>query len=154
MKEGNAGYDVKMAVYVKLKLNRKTDADLIAALESASDKQALIKEALRTYAIPDSWTGEWPATPNCPACGGEIDDEIVYMLDGHTLPKYCPYCGKNLSGRSSKMIDMEYYAQAVELMDDEIREEMHRERDWDSEEEFLREYEKRHLAKYGEAFTV
>ena len=44
-----ARYDAKMAVYVSLKLNRKTDADIIAALEAAPNKQALIKEALRAH---------------------------------------------------------------------------------------------------------
>ena len=46
------------------------------------------------------------------------------------------------------------FAQAVELMDDEIREEMHREGKWDTEESFLREYERRHFEKYGEEFTI
>lgn len=56
--------------------------------------------------------------------------------------------------RSNTMIDMKYYKQAVELMDDEIREEMHRERDWETDEEFLREYERRHLEKYGTEFQI
>ena len=42
-------YDAKTAVYVSLKLNRRTDADLIEALDAAPNKQALIKEALRSY---------------------------------------------------------------------------------------------------------
>ena len=44
-----ARYDAKTAYKVGLKLNRKTDADLIAALEAAPNKQALIKEALRAH---------------------------------------------------------------------------------------------------------
>lgn len=40
-------YDEKTAVYISLKLNRNTDADLIEILEAAPNKQALIKEALR-----------------------------------------------------------------------------------------------------------
>ena len=47
-KLGNANYDAKMAVYVSLKLNRKTDADLITALEAAPNKQAFVKEAIRS----------------------------------------------------------------------------------------------------------
>lgn len=47
--QAQARYDAKMAVYVSLKLNRKTDADIIAALDAAPNKQALIKEALRAY---------------------------------------------------------------------------------------------------------
>lgn len=42
-------YDARTAVYVSLKLNRNTDADLIEMLEAADNKQALIKEALRKY---------------------------------------------------------------------------------------------------------
>lgn len=52
------------------------------------------------------------------------------------------------------MIDMKNYQQAVELMDDEIREQMHMEKEWASEEEFLREYEKRHAEKFGAEFTI
>lgn len=48
-KAANARYDAKMAVYISMKLNRKTDADIIAALDAAPNKQALIKEALRAY---------------------------------------------------------------------------------------------------------
>lgn len=100
-------YDAANTIRMNLKLNRRTDADLIAALDAAPAKQTLIKRALRAY----------------------IE-------------------------RSNTMIDMKYYKQAVELMDDEIREEMHRERDWDTEEEFLREYERRHLKKYGTEFQI
>ena len=45
------------------------------------------------------------------------------------------------------------YNVAVELMDDEIREELHMEMAPCSEIEFMNEYQKRHLAKYGEEFT-
>ena len=46
-KAAKAKYDEKTAVYISLKLNRNTDADLIEILEAAPNKQALIKEALR-----------------------------------------------------------------------------------------------------------
>lgn len=52
------------------------------------------------------------------------------------------------------MIDVKYFEAAVELMDDEIREELNLELAPCTEEEFLREYEKRHLAKYGEEFKI
>lgn len=45
------------------------------------------------------------------------------------------------------------FESAAALMDDEIREEIHREMAPCSEIEFLKEYEKRHLAKYGTEFT-
>lgn len=40
-------YDAANTVQVKLKLNIKTDADIIEALNKAPSKQGLIKEALR-----------------------------------------------------------------------------------------------------------
>lgn len=42
-------YDARTAYKVGIKLNRKTDADIIAVLDAAPNKQALIKEALRAY---------------------------------------------------------------------------------------------------------
>ena len=44
-----ARYDAKTAYKVGIKLNRRTDADIITALDAAPNKQALIKEALRGY---------------------------------------------------------------------------------------------------------
>ena len=43
-----ARYDAAHTVKVTVKLNRRTDADLIAALDAAP-KQTLIKQALRAY---------------------------------------------------------------------------------------------------------
>ena len=42
-------YDARTAIYISLKLNRNTDADLIEMLNAADNKQALIKQALRNY---------------------------------------------------------------------------------------------------------
>lgn len=46
------------------------------------------------------------------------------------------------------------YAAAEALMDDDIREELHRELAPCSEEEFLEAYCKAHKEKYGEEFRV
>ena len=46
------------------------------------------------------------------------------------------------------------YAAAVELMDDELREEIHAEYAPCSEQEFLDEYCRRHFLKYGEDFSI
>ena len=58
----------------------------------------------------------------------------------------------------SKVIDSNgneiYYEAAVMLMDDEIREEVHRDLAPCTDQEFFTEYEKRHYDKYGEDFTV
>ena len=53
------------------------------------------------------------------------------------------------------MVDIKYFDEAVMLMNDEIREEICRSGKFDGDEEgFLREYERRHLEKYGIDFTV
>lgn len=53
------------------------------------------------------------------------------------------------------MVDIKYFEEAVELMDDEIREEIAATGVFDGDEEgFLREYERRHMEKYGEEFCV
>lgn len=48
-KRAQARYDAQNAFRVTLKLNRKTDADLIELLENVPSKQGLIREALRAY---------------------------------------------------------------------------------------------------------
>lgn len=52
------------------------------------------------------------------------------------------------------MIDLQYFDVALELMDDDLREQIHAEIAPCTEEEFLREYEKRHFAKYGVDFQI
>lgn len=42
-------YDSENTVQIHLKLNRKTDADLLVILDNVKNKQGLIKEALREY---------------------------------------------------------------------------------------------------------
>lgn len=44
-----ARYDAANTVQIRLKLNRKTDADIIALLDAAENKQGLIKRLLREY---------------------------------------------------------------------------------------------------------
>lgn len=41
-------YDEQNTVQVKIKLNKKTDADIIGYLNASGNKQGTIKEALRT----------------------------------------------------------------------------------------------------------
>ena len=50
-------------------------------------------------------------------------------------------------------IDDAAMSAAVALMDDEIREDIHRMAICDTEAQFLHEYKTRHIAKYGEPFT-
>lgn len=46
-KKAKQRYDEKNTVQVKLKLNRKTDEDIIEALERSGNKQGYIKELIR-----------------------------------------------------------------------------------------------------------
>lgn len=47
-----------------------------------------------------------------------------------------------------------YWDAAVELMDDDIREQLHREMAPCTDQEFFTAYEKAHLEKFGEEFVV
>jgi len=50
-KRASAKYDAKNVVMLTLKLNRKTDADIIAALEKQQNKSEYIKTAIRRVII-------------------------------------------------------------------------------------------------------
>ena len=47
--KAQARYRATATKHYGVTFNRKTDADLIEALDAAPNKQALIKEALRSY---------------------------------------------------------------------------------------------------------
>lgn len=55
---------------------------------------------------------------------------------------------------AQEIIDNKLFAAAVELMDDEIREELHSDLAPCNDLEFLEAYMERHLEKYGIAFCV
>lgn len=55
---------------------------------------------------------------------------------------------------ANEIITNGFYEAAVNLMDDEIREELHRELAPCSDLEFLEEYMKRHKEKYNEDFEI
>ena len=48
-KKAQERYDRENTVRVTIKLNKKTDADIIALLSSAPSKQGLIRSALKEY---------------------------------------------------------------------------------------------------------
>ena len=56
--------------------------------------------------------------------------------------------------QAAEMIGEGLFDAAVELMDDEIREEIHAELAPCTDEEFLAEYIRRHQDKFGETFKV
>lgn len=47
-------YDDANTVQIKMKLNRKTDADIIEYLEASGNKQGAIKDALRSIIAKSS----------------------------------------------------------------------------------------------------
>jgi len=49
-----AKYDKDNTVQVKLKLNKKTDADIISWLDDISNKQGYIKELIRADILKDN----------------------------------------------------------------------------------------------------
>lgn len=55
---------------------------------------------------------------------------------------------------AKEIIKAGLYSQAVELMDDEIRERLHREMAPCSEEDFLTAYMEAHAKKYNEEFSI
>lgn len=55
---------------------------------------------------------------------------------------------------AKEIMEAGLYDAAVNLMDDEIREAVHRDLSPCTDEEFLTEYCKRHLDKYGTEFVV
>lgn len=50
-KKASAKYDAKNTIQVKLKLNRKTDADIIEMLDRSGNKQKFIKDLIRDFGI-------------------------------------------------------------------------------------------------------
>ena len=47
MKKGIAKYDAKNTIQVKMKLNKKTDADILTKLDEVESKQSYIKKLIR-----------------------------------------------------------------------------------------------------------
>lgn len=47
-------YQKKNVIQLNIRLNKKTDADIIAALESVSNKQGYIKELIRLDILRDN----------------------------------------------------------------------------------------------------
>ena len=55
---------------------------------------------------------------------------------------------------AKEIIEMGLYNVAVEMMDDELREELHAEMSPCTEEDFLAEYMKAHKEKFGADFEI
>lgn len=88
------------------------------------------------------------------------DADIIEMLEAaenkQALIKAAlrEYRKETKTMKAKEIIESGAYKAAVALMDDEIREAVHADLAPCTDEEFLEEYMKRHLAKYGEEFTI
>ena len=102
-KRTNMAYDREHTKLIGMKLNLKTDADILAFLATKENVQGYLKNLIR----------------------------------------------KDMKG-ATKMSNWDYI---VSLMDDEIREAVHADLAPCTEDDFLAEYAKRHLEKYGKEFT-
>lgn len=151
-----ARYDAANTTRITIKLNLKTDADILQQLEKADSKAGLIKSALRAYngkersmreyRVKREYADNW-------LVHGDTADEVI--VGEQEITRLAAEWGVDLFDLLREVdIDENYMAAAVALMDDEIREDIHREGTCDTDAQFLYEYEKRHLAKYGKEFTV
>ena len=79
-------YDEANTVQVKIKLNKKTDADIIAYLEASGNKQGTIKEALREkMALNEELDGETVELMK-EFIEGEKEKQLAAMLQMCTEP--------------------------------------------------------------------
>ena len=68
------------------------------------------------------------------------------------MPAHIEKEGDNMECKFYEMVD--HFEDAVALMDDELREQVIREHDPETEEEFLAFYLELHYKKYGKEFTI
>lgn len=99
---------------------------------------------MKTYKVKPEFVDKW----TCEA----LDELIVDEAEIERLAHEWSMDVSELLGQVE--IDPAYMAAAIELMDDEIREDLHASGEFDTEAQFLREYERRHLEKYGKAFEI
>ncbi len=107
-----------------------------APLMFVTTKEAAIKDAEHEFNDHDEITvSEYDVL-----IGEDDDGRINVQLD--------------YNGETDWLSDSGIYAAAVNLMDDEIREEISSSGDFDGDSAgFLREYKRRHLEKFGEEFV-
>lgn len=114
---------------IAVKLNHNTDADILSYIEDESSKAGIFKKAMKEF------------IHNNPK--SKTEDK-----------KMKTYENTNVSDEAQAIVDNGLYNAAVELMDDEIREELHNLLAPCSDAEFLSAYMEAHRAKYGEDFTI
>ena len=90
------------------------------------------------YTVKPEFIDQWGETTNDVI----TEDDLEMIARGWETPAYKLLCQLNVYN----------YESAVSLMDDEIREAVHADLAPCSEIEFMMEYERRHLEKYGTKF--
>lgn len=101
---------------------------------------------MKQYKVKQEYMDNWLAH-------GDSADEVI--VSEEEINRLAMEWGMSLFDLLGQVdIDERYMAQAVALMDDEIREEIHMSGVCDNDAQFLHEYEVKHLAKYGEEFCV
>lgn len=80
--------------------------------------------------------------------------ESVDNMQGYIKLAIRNYIKEEIKMNAKEIIENGYYDAAVNLMDDETREDLHRELAPCSDEEFLTAYMIRHKEKYGEDFMI
>lgn len=80
--------------------------------------------------------------------------EIAEGDDAEVVLRKIKMATNRFAADAKEIVKNGQYNVAVNLMDDDLREEIHAEMTPCTDEEFLAEYMSRHYAKYGEEFTV
>jgi len=117
--EAQMRYDKANTRFYGVKLNLRTDADIVAYLDAQPNLQACIKQALRDHIA---------AHPTPTNHFAEKEASTMTVIN-----------------QSGKGID---FNAALSLMDDDIREALHAE-GYDTEQAFFSAYEQAHAEKYG-----
>lgn len=108
-------YDAKMVVPLYVKLNRKTDADIIGKLEEVPNKQGYVKQAIRKeiergndMELHGIWIDDADKIDaqfgrhnyRCSKCGHYATEHIGGTENWWCIskPNYCPNCGAKMDG--------------------------------------------------------
>ncbi len=151
----------------QVQLNTRVSIEVFEALDKAVEKgiskAQIIDEALRMHPRVKKYLKE--ASPmkklTCQNCGKEYDDvfdqEMFAVIGIDKLESDTNLCPECIEKRNNEVTvnGRQYDMRAViNLMDDELREEIHMDLAPCTDQMFVDEYCRRHLAKYGEEFQV
>ena len=89
----SAKYDASHTIQIKLKLNTKTDADIIEQLDAITNKQGYIKDLIRRDA-----TGHWIVHPKG-IYAHLVCDRCLSNAPYDCETNYCPDCGARMVDR-------------------------------------------------------